>query len=143
MSKFVNFKFLLKFIFGIVKFSGFIFISIDLSSDEIKVRKYWGNGVLFVASFGLSFIANSYDAYLPTSPIAHSKILEIGTNVIVRLRIYITCFLKLASVIHSKTFFNIISLLQKGELSVRDFKLVAECESLNLSSSSRNLRRPQ
>lgn len=119
MFKFINLKFLLKLIYKVAKFSGFLFITIDVNSDGKNViKKQFLNVIIFMISFGFSFAANSMDVYFPVAYVTRSWLLEIGINFIFRLVNYCACILKLSTLLNSETFLNIILNLQWGEKKV-------------------------
>lgn len=107
MPRLLSFENLLKFIYFVARFSGLVFITIDFKA----MTAHRGLGALasFIFSFGFSFIANSYDSYLAIAAVSHSKIMEIGVNLMVITMIWVTCFLKFSNAIQSHKFFEIIS----------------------------------
>lgn len=62
----------------------------------------------FVLSFGFSFIANSYNSYFAIAAVTHSKLMEIGVNLMVKYMIWVTCFIKFVNAMQSRKFFEII-----------------------------------
>lgn len=115
----MNFNSLLKFIYYVAKFSGVIYITIDFSLEKVVIRKLFWNTIKFALSFGFSLIACSFDVHLPVAHLTHSKILEIGVSFIVRLTIWMTCFLKLSTGINRRSFYEIMSNLQCVDEKVR------------------------
>lgn len=110
MLAFLNFRWLLEFIYKVAKFSGFVFMSIDFKSFQIIPSKW--NFVAFALSLGLSFLANFFDAYLNIALVTRSELMEMGVNIIVRVFIYVACILKVSNALQSKKFFRIIKNLQ-------------------------------
>lgn len=103
----LSFEGLLKFIYFVSRFSGLIFITIDFKA--MTGHRGWRALASFVISFGFSCIANSYDAYFAIAVVTHSKLMEIGVNLMVKFMIWVTCFIKLANAMQSRKFFEVIS----------------------------------
>lgn len=132
MLAFMNFEWLLKLIYQILKFSGFQFFTIDFSSfSKITMRKSLTNYASFIISFGFSLYACTYDGYLPAVKITHSQIMEVGVNINGRLSIYVSCALKVANMLHRSSFFDIVSKLQWNHL-----KVICDKFKLNLRSNN-------
>lgn len=119
MFKFLKFEWLLKFIYLTLKLSGFLYISIDFESEKIKVKKQLRNIlVVLTTSFGLSLIANSYDAYMPVADVTRSKLLDMGLNFGMKVLIWLACLMKIANIVQSNRFFESLSILQWNERKV-------------------------
>lgn len=146
MFSFLTFKWLLKFIYTLSRFSGFLFISIDFSSDYLQTEKHAWNFVVFGASFGLSLVATKYDRKLPIEDITHSKILEMGVQLITRVILTTALVLKIANIVDRQKFFGILSKLQWGNIKVRKIKsflnssciLLLQLELQGISSASKS-----
>lgn len=117
----MSFNKLLIFIYGITKFSGLLFISIDFKSMKI-IKHHWNN-VYFFTSFGLSIVAFSYDSYFDIQKVTHSKLMEIGINLIVRVSVYSTCFLKAANAIQNRKFYEVVKNLSWCHAKVNDSRV--------------------
>lgn len=112
-------KWLLNLIYGVTKLSGFLFISIDFSGSEgLKSYKHFWNWILFGINFGFSLFSLSYDGVLAVIDVTHSRIMEVGLNLLVYTTINITWFVKVLNVVHGRTFFTILSNFQWVELKV-------------------------
>lgn len=118
MLQFVNFKWLLKVIYSLAKFSGFIFISINLNSSKARLENHFWDVLVFSLSFGFSIAALSFDGNLPITLLTHSKILGIGVPIITKLTISMAFILKLSTAVQKRNFFKIISDLQWVEEKV-------------------------
>lgn len=119
MFSFLNFKWVLKFVYSVAKYSGFLFTSIDFDSKQLKVISCKYNYAIFLASFGLSLAANFYPGYLPVADVAHSKILEIGVNLIIKALLVVVCVLKIAVLFQNDKFFFILSNMQRVHEKVK------------------------
>lgn len=119
MFSFLTFKWILRFIYAVSRFSGFLFISIDFSGDFLRTEKHVWNYLVFGVSFGLSLVANTYDRKLPVDQITHSKLLHIGVLLITRSVFICALVIKVSNIIDRKKFFGILNKLQWGNLSVR------------------------
>lgn len=120
MFDFLDFQWLLEFIYKAAKFSGFVFISIDFKSFKIRQTKW--NFAALCLSFALSFLANFFDAYMNITLVTRSKLMELGVNIIVRAFLYVTCILKTSNYIQSKKFFQVIKNLQWCNTKVHTLK---------------------
>lgn len=119
MFKFLRFNWLLKFIYLTIKLSGFLYISIDFESEKVKLKKQLLNiFVVLTTSFGLSFIANTYDGYLPVADVTHSGLLDMGLNFALKSLIWLACLMKIANIVQSNRFFESLSILQWNERKV-------------------------
>lgn len=115
----MNFNSLLMFIYYVAKLSGVIYITIDFGLKKAVIKKLFWNTVHFALSFGFSLIACSFDVHLPVAHLTHSKILEIIVGLIVRITIWMTCFLKLSTYFNRRSFYEIMSNLQLVDEKVR------------------------
>lgn len=122
----LDLKWLLKLIYGAAKFSGFLFISVDLNkSGKLKLYKDNWNYVFFAISFGFSLYSCSFNGVLSVIEVTHSKIMEVGLNVLIYTTVYITWFVKIMNVVQGRTFFNILSNIHWVDLKVnRSFQLL-------------------
>lgn len=118
-----EFPWLMKLIHLLSKASGFIFISIDFSSwDELVMTRHSWNYIFSVISLGFSLYSNTFDAYFPVEQVTHSKIMEIGVNLVVRVILGIGCILKASNILYKRRFFSIISKLHWFNVKVADRK---------------------
>lgn len=106
MFKIINFKWLLKLIYAVAKLSGFFFVSINF--ENLTLTKNFWHYAFVVYSFGLSFATIFYDAYFPLVEITHSKIMELGINLIFASTVWIVFLLKLTTFAYSDKFFKVI-----------------------------------
>lgn len=118
MFKFLKFGWLLKFIYLILKLSGFLYISINIKSTSINVKRHFWNNLISIVSFGLSLVANTYDAHLPVAEVTHSKLLDFGVNMNMLGFIWISLILRITNAIQSNRFLEIMSILQWCEKKV-------------------------
>lgn len=141
MSQILSFERLLKFIYFLARFSGLIFITIDFKA--MTGHRGWRALSSFILSFGFSFIANSYDSYFAIAVVTHSKLMEIGVNMMIKYMIWVTCFIKLVNAMQSRKFFEIIKNLtmlheKVGNSELKNFVPLLILEFHNLALQDKN-----
>lgn len=119
MFTFLNFDWLLKFNYLVLKFSGLFYNSIDFKSKKVEVKKHFYDVLILVLSFGLSLLGNTFDPYLPVAEVTQSKLLDIAVNLGLKASVWLTCFVKASNALQSNRFFAILSTLQSAERQVR------------------------
>lgn len=119
MFSFITFEWFLKLIYRTLKYSAFLFISIDLTSPiKLNVSKRIFNVFLFLSSFVVSCCACIFIAFIPVEEVTHSQIMEVGVNFMTYITVATTIALKLSSMLQGRTFFDLISNLNQCHLKV-------------------------
>lgn len=121
MFKFMEFKKLLLFIYGVAKISGFIFVSIDF--DSMKIKQRLCTKVFYVLSFAFSFAAVYYDSDMDVGKVTRSKLMEMGVNVVIRITVYSALLLKVVNTFYDKKFYEIIKKLSWCHSKVSEYEL--------------------
>lgn len=93
-------------VYVIAKLSGFLFISIDFQTFQLK--QTIGSIAFIALSFGFSFFAMAYDARLPIFQMIHSVTAEMIVNYGIFGSVWITCLFKLLNLSQSENFRTII-----------------------------------
>lgn len=121
----VSFEWLLELIYKILKYSGFLFITIDFNSlgNFTKSKRFYDK-VLFCISLGLSLYANFFRGYLPVQQFTHSHIMEIGVNLMCFSMVLKTFFLKVSNMAHGQVFFDTIDNLKWCNVKVSVTSLI-------------------
>ena len=111
--------YLLKFLYYLSRFSGFLFIDINFDTfGKVTTRKSFWNVVVFAVSFGYSAIATSYDDDIAIAEVMHSKMMEIGINFVIKFMLFVTCFVKFGSIFCSRKFLDVMTNFQWNFLEV-------------------------
>lgn len=111
---------LLKFNYGMLRISGFVFVKIDFTSaGGPTMKRQFREFILFIVSICLSLSSTLYNSYFPVARITHSKLMEIGVNFLPRLMIFSTLVVKISSWVRSKSFLAIISKLHFAIFKVK------------------------
>lgn len=116
----ISFESILKLIYNVSKYFGFLLIKINFNFPE-KISKSlnFNDKVFFAISFGISFYAMFFfEATLPIEPFTHSQLMDLGVNLMCRLTLATTFFLKVSSMLHGDAFFDLISDLYVCHLKV-------------------------
>lgn len=120
MFSFITFEWFLKLIYKTLKYSAFLFISVDFTSPIklLIVSKPIFNLFLFLTSLTISCCACVFITFIPAEKITHSQIMEVGVNFMTYITVGTTIALKLSSMLQGRTFFDIISNLNQCHLKV-------------------------
>ena len=119
MFKSINFYWLLKFIYRITKYSGFLLPKIVFNSNEkIELKQSIADIIIFVINIGLSLYVYTFGAYIPMADLINSKLLEVGMNIINRFAIFMALPTKVISTFLNQRFLEIITDLKTSNAQV-------------------------
>jgi hypothetical protein len=108
-------KSLLKLIYVITKFSGFLFLSVDFTGARLTSKL---SPVYILTSVGFSLYALTYGAQFDIAGLTRSKLLGIGMALIVKLTFVSPIFNKILYFLKGKSFHSILWNFQSCNLKV-------------------------
>lgn len=115
MFKFLNFSWLLKFIYKVTRISGFLYAEIDFKSDgKIVLKRSFINVIVYAVNIALTLLSYTFNAYIPLANVSHSILMEVGLNMATRTTIWLTLPLKAVNAIHRHRFLDILANLQRS-----------------------------
>lgn len=106
-----------------LKYSGFLLISMSIASSRIKEsRKKFLEVMFFILSVVTSFIGNFNVPDFPIEQIVHSTLMKIGINMIGKITVMAILLVKVSNMLFGFSFMKVLMSLQFVHKKVKKFK---------------------
>lgn len=128
---------ILMLIYRMLKYSGFLLISLSFSSSA-KIEAQWKlcDIVFFTLSFIISFIGNFNVGFLPLDHIIKSMLMQVGSNLLGRITVLAIFMIKVSNMVFGRYFVEIMKNLQFIHEKVKGGKIFYEILIAQLTFSA-------
>jgi hypothetical protein len=110
---------LMKFVYLILKLSGYGFFTVTSFVDGIKYRRTWPDCAFFVTSFFITFCVFAFGGTVSSSAEVQSMILLIGTKILFKTSLLSILCTKAVNFIGRRKAFDILKNFETIEKKVR------------------------
>lgn len=108
-----------KLVFLILKISGYVFFTVNYSSNEVKFRQTWTDQGIFLVSFLFNLVLFVLGIHTTLNIEIRSVILFIGTNILYKFSLFAIVCTKLVNFIGCQKAFGIIQHFSRIDKKVK------------------------